>query len=402
MRPNCFESSGSDCVAERDKRPATGIRIAVLWRSILPGHNACFRALAAMPGVEMYVCFPRPPESAPTDMRLYSWMTNSYSYEGLSSAAGRVSHYLSSGGIDEDRLKRDLEAFEPDVFLVNSWHVPAYRRVLRRYRDKIRVLRIDNQWTGSFRQRVGAAVAGTYIHVLYDAVLVPGERQVRFAKNIGFRDNQLWRGSQTCDHDQFAAVYQAVRRGEGQYQEAFLFVGRLVEDKGVHHLAAAYRKYRASVADPWPLLVCGIGPLAELLDGQPGVEVRKFVQPDELPEVFARASCLVLPSTYEPWGLVVNEATAAGLAVICTERVGAAVHLVQDRFNGYLFETGDVDDLADALIRYDRLSDEQRRTMSERSYMLSLQFTPALFAEQFYSRSRELLEKRQRAAGIDH
>ena len=372
----------------------TRIRIAVLWRSILPGHNAGFRALSEIPGTDVYICFPRPPDSAPTDMRFYSWMTNAYSYNGLSSASNRASHYLSSGGIDETRLCQDLEEFQPDVYLVNSWHVAAYRRVLRRHSNKVRVLRIDNQWTGSLRQNIGAAFAGQYIHAIYDAILVGGERQVRFAKKIGFRDKQIWRGGYSCDRDQFSVVYHAVRRGELRYQKAFLFVGRLVKQKGVQYLAAAYRKYRACSTNPWPLVVCGIGPLAEVLEGEEGVEMQGYVQPDDLPEIFTRSSCLVLPSIREPTGLVIHEATAAGLAVICTETVGASVHLVQDRYNGYLVAPGDVDDLSEALTRYSKLSDGQRKTMSERSYMLALQFTPKQFAEQFHSRVVELLEKR--------
>ena len=74
-----------------------------------------------------------------------------------------------------------------------------------------------------------------------------------------------------------------------------------------------------------------------------------FLNQTELPKAYVAADAFVLPSSYEPWGLVVNEAMCFGLPVIVSDRVGAAPDLVHKGSNGYIYPSGDVDALAASL-----------------------------------------------------
>jgi glycosyltransferase involved in cell wall biosynthesis len=65
--------------------------------------------------------------------------------------------------------------------------------------------------------------------------------------------------------------------------------------------------------------------------------------------LYRASDVLVLPSDYEPWAVVINEAAAAGLAIVCTDVVGAAAELVRDGVNGRLFPPGHLDRLVTAL-----------------------------------------------------
>jgi glycosyltransferase involved in cell wall biosynthesis len=58
---------------------------------------------------------------------------------------------------------------------------------------------------------------------------------------------------------------------------------------------------------------------------------------------------LLLPSEHEPWGVVVAEAAAAGMAIVASDVVGAAPELVRDHRNGYRFSSGDCPSLIHAL-----------------------------------------------------
>ncbi len=58
-------------------------------------------------------------------------------------------------------------------------------------------------------------------------------------------------------------------------------------------MALAYEKYHAKVENPWPLIVCGVGPLESLLINKPGIEVKGFVQPSDLQKLMRNAG---LPS----------------------------------------------------------------------------------------------------------
>jgi glycosyltransferase involved in cell wall biosynthesis len=147
------------------------------------------------------------------------------------------------------------------------------------------------------------------------------------------------------------------------------------------------------VEDPWPLVVAGTGPDARLLDGIDGVDQLGFVQPADLPDVFARAGCFVLPSRFEPWGVVVHEAAAAGLPVIASRACGASTRLVLDGFNGVVVTPGDVEALAGAFERMHRLTAGERRAMGSASHLLAGQYTPERWAENLLRRIPELRDQ---------
>jgi len=202
-----------------------------------------------------------------------------------------------------------------------------------------------------------------------------------FARKMGFKENEILYGVLTADT---AAMRQAA--GREPERPAFLFIGRLVPVKGLDTLAAAYGVYRRAVADPWPLRVCGLGPLAHVISPVPGVEMVGFVQPEALPDQFAQSSCLVLPSRSENWGVVIHEAAAAGRPVICSTACGASVSLVRDGFNGFVFEAGDAAGLASALIRMHGASIAERRRMGEASRHLAEQYSPERWARYLLDR----------------
>ena len=99
-----------------------------------------------------------------------------------------------------------------------------------------------------------------------------------------------------------------------------------------------------------------------------------FVQPEALPDTFARASCLILPSRSEHWGVVIHEAAPAGRPIICSTTCGASVSLVLDGYNGFVFEAGDAKALAAAMLRMHNASPAAWRQMSEASAMLARQY----------------------------
>lgn len=82
------------------------------------------------------------------------------------------------------------------------------------------------------------------------------------------------------------------------------------------------------------------------------VEYAGFKPPGELPGVFARADVFILPSRYDGWGVVVNQAIGAGLPVICSDAVGAGYDLVEEGVNGLRFPAGDAKALARCMERF--------------------------------------------------
>lgn len=363
-------SVGSDASSNGSARRP---RVAVLWSELSGFFHASLRSLAAEEA-DVLVFRRSPTAAAPFDadkvaagLRVESW----------------------SERPDAGQILEQLGAFDPDAVLICSWHIGAYRHVARRLRGRtLRILALSNQWFATPKQWAGVLVSPFVIRPTYDAAFVCGERQASFAAKLGFAADRLIWGLNTCDYPLYAQV--ARDRGDSLPPQSFLFVGRLVSDKAIDVLRAGYRQYRDEVEDPWPLLVAGTGPQEHLLRDVEGVEPQGFVQPDDLPALFGRAGCLVLPSRFEPWGVAVHEATAAGLPVITTHVTGASTRLVLDGYNGSVISHDDPSALASALRRVQNADDDERAAMGVGSETLARQYTPDRWAKNLLQRIPEL------------
>jgi glycosyltransferase involved in cell wall biosynthesis len=133
----------------------------------------------------------------------------------------------------------------------------------------------------------------------------------------------------------------------------FIFVGRLVEEKNPALLVKAFKNVlqTGSIAN---LTIVGEGncsaELAKLSSGNPNIRLlgKKFGA--ALLSEYQKADVLVLPSSFEPWGLVVNEAMAAGLPVLCSSAVGAAHDLVAQPNTGWVFKVNSEEELTNQLM----------------------------------------------------
>lgn len=152
-----------------------------------------------------------------------------------------------------------------------------------------------------------------------------------------------------------------VRHGLDPHRRRLIYSGRLAPEKRVDLLLNAFAALAAERPD-WDLLIVGGGPLEAELRRTISAELAGRVtftgaitDPGELAAVYRCGDILVLPSEYEPWGIVVNEALAAGMAVVCSDVVGAAADLLRDGVNGRVFRAGDLAALVDCIRDVTRL-----------------------------------------------
>jgi glycosyltransferase involved in cell wall biosynthesis len=144
-----------------------------------------------------------------------------------------------------------------------------------------------------------------------------------------------------------------VSRPQQNGMRTFLFSGSLIERKGVDLLAAAFLELAREFANV-RLRIVGDGELRDavaqtLRPVRDRVEFAGFRDWDELPAEYARADVLCVPSRYDGWGLVVPEGLAAGLPVIATDRMGAALEFVETGKNGWLVRAGEQEALLAAM-----------------------------------------------------
>ena len=173
----------------------------------------------------------------------------------------------------------------------------------------------------------------------------------------------------------------------------FLFAGSLIERKGVDLLARAFLRLAREVPN-LSLRIAGAGRLADTIAHtlQPvreRVEFAGFKHWDELPELYASADVLCVPSRYDGWGLVVPEGLAAGLPVIATDRMGAALEFVRTGTNGWLIPAANEEEIFEAMREAATLPDSVLAQLAQQARESVGKHTLAHGVERFVNYARE-------------
>jgi glycosyltransferase involved in cell wall biosynthesis len=208
------------------------------------------------------------------------------------------------------------------------------------------------------------------IFSLAQAIVVSSSGGVEYLKSLGLPRESIVLAPTAVDNawwlKQAAGVDRGSVRAGWRIPEGALVVlycGKLQPWKRPVDLLEAFA--RADVRDSY-LVFAGDGPEKKQLELR-ATELRLadrvrflgFVNQSQLPSVYCSADWFVLPSLFDAFGLVVNEAMLCGLPVIISDRVGARFDLVRPNENGYVFPAGDKEALA-AILR-EALPDQVKR-----------------------------------------
>ena len=193
------------------------------------------------------------------------------------------------------------------------------------------------------------------------AVLVIGTAACREYRRLTGHQVRVENFPYVCDTARFQPADAAMRRsrmrrelGLADDQVVLLYCGQLIERKGVDVLI---RALEAAELPEARLVIVGDGPLRDRLRELANTRLKDRVlfsgnvPYDRVPEYYLAADLFVFPTLYDGWGVVINEACAAGLPVICSRAAGAAADLVCQERNGILVEAGDVGALTVAIRR---------------------------------------------------
>lgn len=279
---------------------------------------------------------------------------------------------------------RELQRFRPDAVGVGGWNQPAFWEALAYCRVRRVPLLV---WVESTARdaRSEARLLRLARRAMIDGAagfFVPGRASAEYVQSFGVVNERIAIAPNAIDDSLFARA--AVDRG-GRSLCTFLYAGRLDPEKSVDVLLRAFEQV------PGELVLAGSGSDEERLRALAPNGVR-FLGPlhrDELVAWYAAADVFVLPSRSEPWGIVLNEAAAAGLPLIATEEVGAAHELIEEGVNGFRVPAGDAGALAAAMRR---LAEDAgfRTSAGARSLELSLRLTPEAWADGVVGLARRL------------
>ncbi|MDN3586189.1 glycosyltransferase family 4 protein [Pedobacter aquatilis] len=287
-------------------------------------------------------------------------LLDGYDYQFLENVSKEPgTHHFS--GIINPTLLREVRDFEPNAILIYGWAWKSHLKTLRFFKGKIPIYfrgdstLLDQQkdFRGLLRKLF---LKWVYSHV--DKAFYVGNANKKYYNHLGLTEEQLVFAPHAIDNHRFGKIEQQKTNKirEKLYISSssiiVLFAGKLEPKKAPFLLLKAFKQLANLDVH---LLFVGNGELEKELKTMAGnlsnVHFIDFQNQSEMPAIYQTCDLFCLPSKgpKETWGLAVNEAMAAGKAVLVSTKTGCASDLVKPGVNGEIFKSDDVNDLTQKL-----------------------------------------------------
>jgi 1,2-diacylglycerol 3-alpha-glucosyltransferase len=368
----------------------SGPRVAIMFDTFGPYHLARLNAVGAvLPTLGLEVA---------SRSAIYDWdpTSGASTFERTTLFRGRGSRNYRFEEI-ASKLDDVLQAFKPEAVLVPGWASKAAIGMLRwAIRQNVPAVILSESTAhdaprSPWREAVKRGLVGCFA-----AGLVGGRSHAAYLEQLGLPRDRIFFGYDIVDNMHFAHGTAEARADEAAERNRlalldrfFLASARFVPNKNLIGLIDAYAHYRQGAgASAWGLVLLGDGAQRAEIEARIAahgigdhVALPGFKQYGDLPAYYGLAGAFVHVSRVEPWGLVVNEAMAAGLPVVVSSSCGCAPELVTEGKNGFVVEAGDIGILADRLAELAGMDPNARSEMGERSSEIIAPWSPARFAE---------------------
>ena len=270
-------------------------------------------------------------------------------------------------GIINPSLISEVAAFQPDKIIVYGWKFNSHLKVLRHFKEKIPLyFRGDStlldEPAGFNIKKAMRRLLLQWVYRHVDFVLSPGSASDAYFLNAGLSANQIIRAPHAVDNARFSGT--VIPDKHSSYEESarnwrnelsiledkkvFLFAGKFEPKKDPILLVNTFARLQQQYPNTH-LIMVGNGILEEELKNLTSIPITflPFQNQSIMPVVYRLGDVFVLPSKGpgETWGLAINEAMACGRPVIVSDKCGAAVDMLKNNENGFIFKAGDENDL---------------------------------------------------------
>ncbi|MCC6369777.1 MAG: glycosyltransferase [Bacteroidia bacterium] len=266
------------------------------------------------------------------------------------------------------QLKELVQKINPGIIICSGWIDKDYLSITKSYHSKIpTVLTCDTHWKGTLKQYLAVTLGRFYLQQIFSNAWVPGQIQANYVSKLGFKKAVTNTGFYCCDLEKFNAVYTLNKQSkENNFPKRFLYVGRYYNFKGINNLWQAFIELKNETNNDWELWCLGVGDIEPVKHNS--IRHFGFVQPNDLEPIVKQCGVFVLPSLFEPWGVVVQEYAASGFPLILSNAVGASEAFLSDGENGFSFPAGNVESLKNQLKKIMNLSSKELLLMSDKSH----------------------------------
>jgi glycosyltransferase involved in cell wall biosynthesis len=279
-----------------------------------------------------------------------------------------------------DQLAQLTHDIHPDLLVCSGWVDKDYLKLAKKQFKRIpTVLTCDTHWRGDLKQYLALILSRFFLLNTFSHAWVPGKPQKTYVRKLGFKDETISTGFYSCDLPKFNKVYQLqIPTKQKSFPKRFLYVGRYYEFKGIKDLWEAFTDLQLEEPNEWELWCLGTGDVIPV--EHPKVKHFGFVQPADLEPILEQCGVFVLPSRFEPWGVVAHEYAAAGFPLLLSKEVGAREAFLEEGKNGFVFDAANPRELKNVLKKVINLSSKELILMSEHSHQLAQSNSPEIWA----------------------
>jgi glycosyltransferase involved in cell wall biosynthesis len=339
------------------------IRLAIVTTHPIQYNAPLFRMLASHGGLNVRVFYTLGSSYTSVKDRGFGkeilWdipLLDGYAYEFLENISKTPSTSLYNGVINPDIIST-IKAFHPTIILIYGWSFVSHLKVMRYFKNKIPVYFRGDSTLLNEKLGIKVLLRRLFLKWVYkhiDKAFYVGTNNKQYFLKHGVKEDKLVFAPHAIDNARFGNVdlfedeAKALRTSAGIPEKNILFayIGKFENVKSPLILIEAFKKLQSKTVS---LLFVGNGHLEEELKRRAATNKNIYFLPFQnqsiMPAIYRIADVFVLPSVSETWGLSVNEAMACGLPVIVSDKVGCALDLVQNKKNGYIFSSGNSDDL---------------------------------------------------------
>ncbi|MEA5401609.1 glycosyltransferase [Arcicella sp. DC2W] len=299
-------------------------------------------------------------------------------------------------------ILRTIQSYRPDIVNLTGYYDLASLIVLWYCKLKgIKTVLSNESTSGDHTRDFSKELfKSLFIIKLFDGFFNFGQKSKEYMLTLGAKAPQMLVNRNCVDNQLLEELYLQNYQQRVTKQTSlnlpkhnFIFVGRLIEFKNLFKLFDAFKI--AQKNNDWGLIILGDGELKSTLKQYAqdlsiqNVFFFEGVNWQKVPQYLSLGDVLVLPSSSEPWGLVVNEAMACGLPVAVSNKCGCAAELVKESENGFTFNPENVNEIAETLVKFmDKKLDLMK--MGEVSKKIIQEYSPKNVAKEMFQGYQKL------------
>lgn len=269
-----------------------------------------------------------------------------------------------------------LSTFNPQFVLCSGWGDREYIEWIK-VLSKPSALAFDTTWKNSPKFILGSWYFKWKYKNLFQFAFIPGKAQSLTAQKLGFSEEYTYNGFYACED-----VFRLNRKDLNESKEIWC-IGRYISVKNINFLCETFLSISPNERSGWKLNIAGTGELYSSRIENEDIVHHGFLQSKTLSEKLENAAAFVLPSIYEPWGVVVHEMASLGKPLLLSHAVGAKQDLLEEGVNGFSFNPHSSFELKTCLLKIMHADKDKLQTMGNKSFEMASKFSSDFWVSQF-------------------